>query len=465
MRESTRVGGEMVEAFVEAAVPGATEADCVLAALQPRHPPGRVPARHPGGVGRARRPLPVGSDALVGLAGARSRPGDMIHPDMYGTVNGYFYDMVRTTVGGPHASPTPSARCWRRRSRSSSTSSTGCARASACGDLFERGADWLDRARLRRAGRRAHPRASRCSARATRRSATASAWRGRTRRSSPASRRARAGHGDGGRGRGRPARRGHRRVRAQRAGDRRRGRDPHHARAGTSGGTDRAACCAALLLGGDWREASPRAAGAGADVICLPHLSFAPYMAAMRDRAGLELPSGAPSRDAARGRRRWPAARGCRGVRLRVRRRGRLLRDRVPRHVPGAGAAHRQQARRGRAPGATNRCSGRPDTSRSRVDVELPCGRDRGARRRRPARRRKRGRRPPARARTVVVGGASEPSDAVATHRARGRRDGRGLRDDRARRQPRRRGRGVATRAARWRSAPTARRWRRRRHR
>ena len=24
----------------------------------------------------------------------------MIHPDMYGTVNGYFYDMVRTTVVG-----------------------------------------------------------------------------------------------------------------------------------------------------------------------------------------------------------------------------------------------------------------------------------------------------------------------------------------------------------------------------
>jgi Xaa-Pro aminopeptidase len=103
VRESTRVGGEMVQAFVEAAVPGATEADCVLAALQRGIPQGAFPLDIPVASGRNvdhflwdrmpswdwRRPLEA---------------GDMIHPDMYGTVGGYFYDLVRTTVAGRTAS-------------------------------------------------------------------------------------------------------------------------------------------------------------------------------------------------------------------------------------------------------------------------------------------------------------------------------------------------------------------------
>ena len=44
----------------------------------------------------------------------------------------------------------------------------------------------------------------------------------------------------------------------------------------------------ALLSAPDWREAIPEARGRGAELVCLPHLSFAPYVAAMRDRAGLE---------------------------------------------------------------------------------------------------------------------------------------------------------------------------------
>ena len=51
----------------------------------------------------------------------------------------------------------------------------------------------------------------------------------------------------------------------------------------------------ALLDGGDWRERIRAARTAGADVICLPQLSFAPYMASTRDRAGLELAQRAPS--------------------------------------------------------------------------------------------------------------------------------------------------------------------------
>jgi predicted amidohydrolase len=45
-----------------------------------------------------------------------------------------------------------------------------------------------------------------------------------------------------------------------------------------------------------WREGIARERGRGADLICLPHLSFGPYVAAVRDRAGLELAERPPSR-------------------------------------------------------------------------------------------------------------------------------------------------------------------------
>jgi predicted amidohydrolase len=51
----------------------------------------------------------------------------------------------------------------------------------------------------------------------------------------------------------------------------------------------------ALVSDPDWRAAVPAARERGADVICLPHLSFAPYVAATRDRAGLEHAERAPS--------------------------------------------------------------------------------------------------------------------------------------------------------------------------
>ena len=75
MRESTRVGCEMVEAFVEAAVPGATEADCVRRRARPAASP-RAPSRStsPSSSGPHRRPLPVGAHAVVGLRGGRSSP-------------------------------------------------------------------------------------------------------------------------------------------------------------------------------------------------------------------------------------------------------------------------------------------------------------------------------------------------------------------------------------------------------
>jgi Xaa-Pro aminopeptidase len=141
VREAARVGCEMVEAFSEAAVPGATEADCVLAALQRGLPLGAFPLD-----------IPVSSGPRVDHflwdrmpswnAVRRLEEGDMIHPDMYGTVNGYFYDLVRTTVAGRRAS-----EAQREVLEASVAVVEHIIEAMrpgvVCGELFERGAAWL----------------------------------------------------------------------------------------------------------------------------------------------------------------------------------------------------------------------------------------------------------------------------------------------------------------------------------
>jgi Xaa-Pro aminopeptidase len=141
MRESARVGCEMVEAFVSAAVPGATEVDCVLAALERGLPQGAFPLD-----------IPVASGPHVDHflwarmpswdAQRKLQTGDMIHPDMYGTVNGYFYDLVRTTVAGRAATPA------QREVLDASVAVVehiidGIRPGVSCGELFQRGADWL----------------------------------------------------------------------------------------------------------------------------------------------------------------------------------------------------------------------------------------------------------------------------------------------------------------------------------
>jgi Xaa-Pro aminopeptidase len=141
VREATRVGSEMVESFMQAAVPGATEADCVLAALARGIPQGAFPLD-----------IPVVSGAHVDHFvwdrmpswnhERRLEPGDMIHPDMYGTVDGYFYDMVRTTVAGRTVTDA------QREVLEASVAVVehiiaGMRPGVACGELFERGATWL----------------------------------------------------------------------------------------------------------------------------------------------------------------------------------------------------------------------------------------------------------------------------------------------------------------------------------
>jgi predicted amidohydrolase len=45
----------------------------------------------------------------------------------------------------------------------------------------------------------------------------------------------------------------------------------------------------------DWREAITRSRARGAELVCLPHVSFTAYVANSRDRAGFELAERAPS--------------------------------------------------------------------------------------------------------------------------------------------------------------------------
>jgi Xaa-Pro aminopeptidase len=141
VREATRVGGEMVEAFMEAAVPGATEADCVLAALQRGLPQGAFPLDIP--VVSGEHVDHFQWDRMPSWNWTRPLlPEDMIHPDMYGTVNGYFYDLVRTAVAGR------TATAGQREVLEASVAVVehiiaGMRPGVACGELFERGAAWL----------------------------------------------------------------------------------------------------------------------------------------------------------------------------------------------------------------------------------------------------------------------------------------------------------------------------------
>lgn len=141
IRESVRVGSDMVAAFMEAAVPGATEADCVLAALNAGIPQGAFPLDIP--VTSGERVDHFQWDRMPSWNYTRKlEVGDMIHPDMYGTVNGYFYDMVRTTVVGRKATEA------QREVLQASIDLVehviaGMKPGVTCGELFDRGASWL----------------------------------------------------------------------------------------------------------------------------------------------------------------------------------------------------------------------------------------------------------------------------------------------------------------------------------
>jgi Xaa-Pro aminopeptidase len=105
VRQSVAAGTRMLEAGLRAARPGASDGDVVaagwdVAARTERHQHWNFIAA---------------SGAIAGEYAAGSmpswdpvtpyRPGDMIHPDCYGYVDGYMYDVQRTMIVG--AKPTP----------------------------------------------------------------------------------------------------------------------------------------------------------------------------------------------------------------------------------------------------------------------------------------------------------------------------------------------------------------------
>ena len=141
VRESARVGCDMVAAFMEAAVPGATEADCVIAAFTAGVRQGAFPLDIPvtsgPNVDHFQWDRMPSWDHKRGLS-----EGDMIHPDMYGTVNGYFYDLVRTTVAGRKVTDA------QREVLEASVAVVehivgGMMPGTTCEELFNRGSDWL----------------------------------------------------------------------------------------------------------------------------------------------------------------------------------------------------------------------------------------------------------------------------------------------------------------------------------
>jgi Xaa-Pro aminopeptidase len=141
MRESTRVGCLMINAFMEAVEPGVTEADCVIAGWSAGVREGAFPLD-----------IPVVSgpncdhfawDRMPSWnKDRRLQAGEIIHPDNYGTVNGYFYDFSRTTVVGGKATPA------QREILDTSIAVIehiieGMKPGVVCEDLYTRGATWL----------------------------------------------------------------------------------------------------------------------------------------------------------------------------------------------------------------------------------------------------------------------------------------------------------------------------------
>jgi Xaa-Pro aminopeptidase len=100
LRYSARIGVEITTAMMERVEVGATDGECAAAALA-------YGAMVPNVVNWD---LPFASGPCSGHfqwprlpqhdADRRYEPGDLVHPDNYGYVNGYIYDLVRTRVAG-----------------------------------------------------------------------------------------------------------------------------------------------------------------------------------------------------------------------------------------------------------------------------------------------------------------------------------------------------------------------------
>jgi Xaa-Pro aminopeptidase len=142
LRNAAAVGSKMMNAYLEAAVPGVTEAHCLAAAHSVGLPLGASPWDTPTGSG------PWASYYLYhrNPAWDHTRPleaGDLIHPDLFGTVYDYQYDFSRTAVVGGKA--TPGQRHVMEAAMGVVEHVSGLLRAGAVvKDVFASGREWLD---------------------------------------------------------------------------------------------------------------------------------------------------------------------------------------------------------------------------------------------------------------------------------------------------------------------------------
>jgi Xaa-Pro aminopeptidase len=141
LRASAKVGVALANAFTAAVEPGVTEADCVVAGLA------------------AALPLGANHMDIYVTSGPRSdhfcwsrlpsydakRPlehGDLIHADIYGTVDGYQYDLVRSAIAGNDPND------GQREVLEGAIAVIhhmidGMLPGVACSEIYERGSSWL----------------------------------------------------------------------------------------------------------------------------------------------------------------------------------------------------------------------------------------------------------------------------------------------------------------------------------
>lgn len=142
LRYSARIGSQITRAMVEQAEPGRSDGDLAAAAYGY--------AAHVPNCAQWDVPLASGPHSnhfqwsrLPSWDAARAyEPGDLVHPDNYGYVNGYIYDIVRTRVVGDHPEE------WQKEVIEGAA---GCVRAIigalrpgiTCGELFDVGKTFL----------------------------------------------------------------------------------------------------------------------------------------------------------------------------------------------------------------------------------------------------------------------------------------------------------------------------------
>jgi Xaa-Pro aminopeptidase len=142
LRYASGIGMEITRAMLDEAVEGATDGDCAAAALA-------YGARIPN---VASWDIPFASGPASGHfvwprlpqhdAERRYQAGDLVHPDNYGYVNGYMYDLVRTRVVGDRPAD------WQKEIIEGAA---GCVHAitdrvrpgTRIGELFDTGRDFL----------------------------------------------------------------------------------------------------------------------------------------------------------------------------------------------------------------------------------------------------------------------------------------------------------------------------------